>query len=301
MNGALHRFLIYVLDILLFIGILQSSLFAGPFLQDVSTPGPQGASNVTQSSAAPGKPTLVSPVGRVLGSTIAYTWRHVPGATFYYLWVEAKWRPGGADRFQAWYTAEQAGCSAPGSQTCSVTVTAHWDVGDGRWWIQPWNADGFGPWSDPMNFKLNGIPGVCASENAGVTNLLFPFVSNQGGFDTGIAITNTGKDPLSTVGSAGTCKIHYYGAMASGGGLPAPQTTFTVQPGQMVAFAISQGGVPGSTSSAAGFQGYIIASCNFPYAHGFAFISDIGLRTFGSSYLALVVCNNRTPVEQLLQ
>lgn len=150
-----------------------------------------------------------------------------------------------------------------------------------------------------MDFKMNGVPGICASENAGVTNLLFPFVTNQGGFDTGIAITNTGKDPFSTVGSSGTCKIHYYGDMGNGKALPSPQTTYAIQPGQMLTFTISQGGPSGSTSWAATFQGYIIASCNFPYAHGFAFVSD--LSRFAHGYLALVVCGNRIPVEQLLQ
>ena len=29
-----------------------------------------------------------------------------------------------------------------------------------------------------------------------VTNLLFPFVTNQAGFDTGIAISNTSRDPF---------------------------------------------------------------------------------------------------------
>ena len=40
-----------------------------------------------------------------------------------------------------------------------------------------------------------------------ITTLLFPFVTNQEGFDTGIAITNTSAD-------AGPCTITYYGADA---------------------------------------------------------------------------------------
>jgi hypothetical protein len=42
---------------------------------------------------------------------------------------------------------------------------------------------------------------------------------------------------------------------------------------------------------AAGFQGYMFALCNFQYAHGFAFISDLGARNLAMGYLALVVNN----------
>jgi hypothetical protein len=294
MNGARNRTFLFVLGIMLLIGILPCSLVADPLDQDPPTQSPQANSGVNQSNAAPGKPTLVSPVGRVLGSTIAFTWRHVPGATFYYLWVEAKWIPGGADRVQSWYTAEQAGCSAPGSLTCSVTVTAHWDVGDGKWWILAWNSDGYGPWSDPMSFTLNQIQNFCGSED--VTYLLFPFVSNKSGFETGIAIMNTGLDPLGTTGKTGTCTAYYYGSPSV-----AAQTSSSVPPGQHLSFTLTSG-IPGSNKPVLSFQGYMIIKCNFPYAHGFAFFSDRNTPSVGSSsYLAQVLCSKRMPVEQLLQ
>ncbi len=126
------------------------------------------------------------------------------------------------------------------------------------------------------------------------TRLLFPYVSNQGGFDTGIAIANTALDPFGTTTAHGTCTIHYYGQMASGGALPAPQTTTDIAAGQLVSFAISQGGVPGATSSAAGFQGYIIAVCNFPLAHAFYFFSDVAASRVGTSGHALVLPSTRT-------
>jgi len=44
---------------------------------------------------------------------------------------------------------------------------------------------------------------------------------------------------------------------------------------------------------APGFQGYIIAVCNFQFAHGFAFISDLGARNLAMGYLALVLPNQR--------
>jgi hypothetical protein len=35
------------------------------------------------------------------------------------------------------------------------------------------------------------------------------------------------------------------------------------------------------------FQGYVIAVCNFQYAHGYAAVTDLGIRNLWSSYLAL--------------
>jgi hypothetical protein len=38
-----------------------------------------------------------------------------------------------------------------------------------------------------------------------------------------------------------------------------------------------------------GFQGYMIAICNFQDAHGFAFVSDLGAQKLAMGYLALVL------------
>jgi hypothetical protein len=38
-----------------------------------------------------------------------------------------------------------------------------------------------------------------------------------------------------------------------------------------------------------GFTGYMIAVCRFQYAHGFAFVSDLGARNLAMGYLALVI------------
>ena len=42
---------------------------------------------------------------------------------------------------------------------------------------------------------------------AATTNLLFPYVTNANGFDTGIAISNTSADPFSTATGSGTCTL----------------------------------------------------------------------------------------------
>jgi hypothetical protein len=102
------------------------------------------------------------------------------------------------------------------------------------------------------------------------TTLLFPFVTNQLGFDTGIVVANTSTDTLGTGGKslataqAGTCSLAFFGA-----GAPTPATG-VVDPqgstasGSTHAFLLS--------SVAPGFQGYAIASCPFLYAHGYAFL-----------------------------
>lgn len=109
------------------------------------------------------------------------------------------------------------------------------------------------------------------------TVLLFPFVTNQAGFDTGIAISNTSTDPFGTVPQAGTCSENWFGAAA-----PAtPTVTPTVATGTS-STTLASITVPG-------FQGYMIAVCNFQYAHGFAFISDVGARNLAMGYLALVI------------
>jgi hypothetical protein len=61
--------------------------------------------------------------------------------------------------------------------------------------------------------------------------------------------------------------------------------------GQTLVFTISAGGgAPfGTIPATPGFQGYIIAQCAFRYAHGYAFISDLGATQLAQGYLALVM------------
>jgi len=124
--------------------------------------------------------------------------------------------------------------------------------------------------------------------NPCTTNLLFPFVSNQAGFDTGIAIANTSKDPFGTSTQSGACTLNYYGETAGGGAPPSPQTSAVIAAGDTAVFTLSAGGTHGITATP-GFQGYIIAQCRFQYAHGFAFISDLGAAKLSHGYLALVM------------
>jgi hypothetical protein len=111
------------------------------------------------------------------------------------------------------------------------------------------------------------------------TVLLYPFVTNAPGFDTGIAISNTSTDPFGTGPQSGACTLNFF----SGPTNPPPITTASIASGTVFPLVMS------NTSGLQGFTGYMIATCNFQYAHGFAFISDLGTRNFAMGYLALVI------------
>ena len=88
------------------------------------------------------------------------------------------------------------------------------------------------------------------------TTLLFPYVLHQTGFDTGIAISNTSSE-------SGSCAINYHGA----GGPDYHESPLIAGGGQLI-FTLS------STVDTMGFQGYLVAVCDFRKAYGFAFIID---------------------------
>jgi hypothetical protein len=146
------------------------------------------------------------------------------------------------------------------------------------------------------------------------TTLLFPYVTNGTGFDTGLAIINASEDNLGTgtslgkstaTNQTGTCTLYFYG----GGGTLLNSTTSTT--GLAFYGTANAGGAAGSATSGyvfpagggaanllsaldAGFTGYIIASCNFQYAHGYAYIIN-GASNFNgptgtvANYLAVVL------------
>ena len=96
------------------------------------------------------------------------------------------------------------------------------------------------------------------------TTLLFPFVTNQADFDTGIAISNTSTQ-------AGSCTISYHGVDA-----PDDWDSDEIAAERQMIFLLS--------AAAMGFQGYIMADCGFQDAHGFGFISNA---TVAQGYLAV--------------
>jgi len=121
------------------------------------------------------------------------------------------------------------------------------------------------------------------------TNLLFPFVSNQANFDTGIVISNTSKDPFTgTVPQRGACTLYYYAATNA----PSSQTSIVINEGEQLVFNVSTGNATQNILPTAGFQGYVIATCNFQFAHGYAFLSTATQNGIANGYLALVMDKN---------
>jgi hypothetical protein len=136
-------------------------------------------------------------------------------------------------------------------------------------------------------FGPSGSPVALFSISPCSCNLLFPFVTNIAGFDTGVAIANTSVDPYGTSPQSGTVTLNYYGTTSGGGAAPATATTTSnVAGGSELIFTLSNGGNFGIPATP-GFEGYIIAQANFQYCHGFAFISDVGAQKLAEGYLAI--------------
>lgn len=105
-------------------------------------------------SLLPGRVTLLSPSGTINTATPAYTWNADAHSTWYYLWVNDST----GTRIQKWYTAADAGCSS-GTGTCAVTPDIALAAGSGKWWIDTWNVNGYGPWSNVMTFTVSVASG----------------------------------------------------------------------------------------------------------------------------------------------
>ncbi len=99
-------------------------------------------------------------------------------------------------------------------------------------------------------------------------NILFPYVTNQEGFDTGIAISNTTLDPFGTAAQQGSVSLYYFGSSV-GGTVPGKQVSEVIPSGGQLVFTLSGGGNFG-IQPVPGFSGYIIAQSSFQYCHGVA-------------------------------
>lgn len=94
-----------------------------------------------------------------------------------------------------------------------------------------------------------------------VTRLLFPFVSNQSGFDTGLAISNETANPFGTTPESASYTINFYNG-TSGNLVTA---TPTINAGTTYATLLSL--------LQPGFQGYAIAVCGFNLAQAIESLS----------------------------
>jgi subtilisin family serine protease len=95
-----------------------------------------------------GKPTQLSPSG-VTSNPIIHRWNRVPGAAWYYVWVDGATAHAG----DAWLSAEQLSCA--GTQTtCVLSPGYNIPSGNYAWWVVPWKNDGLGVWSDGLAFAV---------------------------------------------------------------------------------------------------------------------------------------------------
>ncbi len=117
------------------------------------------------------------------------------------------------------------------------------------------------------------------------TRLLFPFVTSITGWDTGLAISNTSKDPFGTGTQSGTCTLYFYGTPADSN----QTTSVNIAAGQQMLMTLSGGNATQGLNAVPGFTGYVIAVCNFQYAHGYAFVSDLGVNRYAQGYIALIL------------
>jgi hypothetical protein len=147
---------------------------------------------------------------------------------------------------------------------------------------------------DPIpRFCDRSTPQNTFNVNVCVCNLLFPFVTQAPGFDTGIAIANTTTDPYGTTPQTGPVDMYFYGQVTGGGALPTAlqhqTTTGNIPSGQVMTWTTfgGAGAFAAGLQPTPGFTGYMIAIAKFQYCHGFAFISDLGAQKLAEGYLAI--------------
>jgi hypothetical protein len=157
------------------------------------------------------------------------------------------------------------------------------------------------PASGIVSFATNNEGGgTVATISDCVTNILFPFVTNQLGYDTSYSIANTTSNALAFGAGAGasvqsgSCTLSLWPTMdttlaaATPLGTASQYTTPSIPSGSVYAF--SQSG-----TSFSGQTGYVIAVCRFLNAHGFAFLTNGFAQSAGPQlshgYLGLVLPN----------
>lgn len=131
--------------------------------------------------------------------------------------------------------------------------------------------------TNSLNSCVNTLAALQGGTTGSTTRLLYTFVLNTSGFDTGIVISNTSADPFGTTNQSGKCTLTFF----DGSGTTPAFTTPVISAGTTYTTLAS--------NIAPGFQGYMFAECAFAFAHGAAFVSDVGARNLLAAYLALVV------------
>jgi hypothetical protein len=149
-----------------------------------------------------------------------------------------------------------------------------------------------GNFPKPRFIDTGGDPETFVTVVRCSTTLLFPFVTGRFGFDTGFSISNTSMDWKGTEPQRGRCMIHYIGD--TGGvddSMPDDDLSSIIDGGEQATWTLSMGNPAWELNGAPDFQGFVVAMCEFQYAHGYAFITDAtsGVPNFAQGYLALVM------------
>jgi uncharacterized protein (TIGR03437 family) len=212
---------------------------------------PFGISSLSPSTATVAGPnTLVTISGTGLGGTSKVVWT-TPGG------VSTQLTP-------SLIAATQVSITVPSSLVTTIG-TAQMAVTDGSGALSnqlPFTVvSGTAPTNTPYVIQQAEV--LSTPRTAASRPLLFPFVTNQLGFDTEITLSNTSQDAVGSSPVAGTCTLNFYGA---GAPFPSVQTTLVIAPGKQLVSNLS--------NIATGFQGYMIANCSFPLARGFAKVNN---------------------------
>lgn len=105
-------------------------------------------------SAPLAQPKPIAPMGAVASPTAVFQWTHVPGSTWYLLWVSGL---NSEFTYSQWFEANGI-CGVGG---CSVNPGLNLLSGTYSWWVQPWNEEALlGALSDEAVFSVNVAPGT---------------------------------------------------------------------------------------------------------------------------------------------
>ena len=149
-----------------------------------------------------------------------------------------------------------------------------------------------GNFPKPRFVDTGGDPAALVTVVRCSTTLLFPFVSNRFGFDTGFAISNTSMDWKGTAPQRGRCMIHYIGNTGDApDSMPDDDISSIIEGGEQATWTLSMGNPVWELNGAPDFQGFVVAMCEFQFAHGYAFITDAtsAIPNFAQGYLALIM------------
>jgi len=225
--------------------------------------------------------------------TPVYTFTVVGGSTAAAEKVELDFNVGAANSSSTGFSSGAAITALGTTQNITASVT-----------LGPVQAASAGPVSFASNVEGTG---TVATIGDCVTNLLFPFVTNQVGFDTSLQIANTSSDALAfSSGNAtkqnGTCTLTLYPTDLTTQTATAAGTVGT--PSQVTTPTIAAGGVYQALLSGTSFKsqsGYILAVCRFVDAHGFSFVTNgpSATATISQGLLALVIPNSSITASRL--